>query len=143
MLKLKYKKHHPEARIDPPAKEGDVGYDVYAIVETVIPAGMSRSIPIGLSFEPPEGYYMVVETRSTHGVMNGLRCHSGIIDNGYRGIPIIQVYNHNIYGEYIVKKGEKVAQLVLHKSEVMELEECQDLSGTERGDSGFGSTNEI
>jgi dUTP pyrophosphatase len=148
---FKYKKHHADARIDMPAKAGDVGYDIYAVEEVFIPAGENKEVPVGISFEPPEGYYFTIETRSGHGVRKSLRVHRGIVDTGFRGVLSVQVYNHTkpvrvepMLGQtpvgYTVQKGEKIAQLVLHKVEVLPLEEQTELGNSERGADGFGST---
>lgn len=149
---LRYKKLHPDARIDPPVHPGDVGYDIYAVEEVSIPAGSNRSVPVGFALDIPDGYYVTVETRSGHGLNKGLRLHRGIIDQGFRGEMSVQVYNHGTspYGSvgntvsilpYIVKKGEKIGQLVLHKVEVLPLEETLVLSETSRGINKCGSTD--
>jgi len=137
---FKYKKHHPDARIDSPAKVGDAGYDVYAVEERYIPEKQSREINVGLSFEPPEGYYFSIATRSKHGISNDLQVHPGTVDNGYRGILKIKLYNHGNIG-YTVSNGEKIAQLILKKLEVFPLLEVPELSASQRGEAGFGSTD--
>lgn len=146
---LKYKKIHPDARIDSPVHPGDVGYDVYAVEEVTIPAGSNKAVPVGFALDIPDGYYVTVETRSGHGLNKGIRLHRGIIDQGFRGEMSVQVYNHSTspYGTtmgmppYIVKKGEKIGQLILHKVEVLPLEETQTLSETSRGEAKCGSTD--
>lgn len=139
--KLKYKKHHIDARIDMPARIGDVGYDVYSPEEYIVFGNSSVSVSLDLSFTIPEGYYLVVETRSGHGVKHNLQVHHGVIDQKYHGVVIIQVYNHS-KSTYCIKKGEKIAQLILHKSNVIPLEECYEHPESDRGNRGFGSTNQ-
>jgi dUTP pyrophosphatase len=154
-LILKYKKHHPNARIDYPAREGDIGYDLYSIEDVFIPHGEKREVPIGISFEIPYGYYATVETRSSHGVVKGLRMHRSIIDAGFRGIFTVVVYNHdcklhtqqqdfkNPYSEvgYQCNKGEKIGQLILHKGYFPRLVEVDELAPSERGTANWGSTD--
>ena len=140
MSVLKFKKFHPEARIDPPALKGDVGYDIYATEEVMIFHGEDEEVPVGFALEIPEGYYVSIETRSGHGVKKSIRINRGIIDSGYRAELSVRVYNHHHQNNYLVKKGEKIAQLVLHKAEVLPLEETLYLSSSERGEKGFGST---
>jgi dUTP pyrophosphatase len=152
---LKYKKEHPDARIDYPAMEDDAGYDVYAVEEVFVPLGEKREVNIGLAFEIPKGYYLTLETRSGHGVVKGLRMHRSIIDAGFRGCFTVVVYNHNHalhhnpdsfckekerYG-YLVKKGEKIGQLILHKCHHPILKEVDKLSSSKRGMNNWGSTN--
>lgn len=141
MSALKYKKIHPDARIDSPVHPGDVGYDIYAVAEVEIPASSNRSVPVGFALDIPDGYYVTVETRSGHGLNKGLRLHRGIIDQGFRGEMSVQVYNHGTPLSYTVKKGEKIGQLVLHKVEVLPLETTDTLSETSRGVDKCGSTD--
>jgi len=137
---FKYKKHHPDARIDMPAKEGDAGYDVYSVEEVTIFRDGTKEVDVGLSFEPPKGYYFSIATRSKHGIANNLQVHPGTIDNGYRGVLKVKLYNHGKMN-YTVVKGEKVAQLILKKLEVFPLSEVKTLSKSQRGTKGFGSTD--
>lgn len=137
---FKYKIHHPLAVIDMPARMGDVGYDIYATSSCWILPLFPRRISIHLSFELPEGYWASIETRSSHGVKNHLRVHRGILDNGWRGITDIKVYNHG-WMPYKVKKGEKIAQIILSPICVFPLKQVEELTSTERGMNGFGSTN--
>lgn len=139
---LQYKKLHPDARIDYPVHYGDVGYDIYAIAEVAIPYGCNREVPVGFALDIPEGYYVTVETRSGHGLKKSLRVHRGIIDQGFRGELSVQVYNHDDRNSYVVKKGEKIAQLILHKVFVLHLEETDELSETARGTDKCGSTDQ-
>ena len=138
-IKFKYKKLHPDAKIQMPVFPGDVGYDVYATESKQIKPGEKAIINIGLAFEPPPGYYFTIETRSGHGINKNLRLHRGIIDNGFRKEVSVAVYNHGSY-TYKILKGEKIAQLVLHPIIVFPLEEVKELSKTERGIKGFGSS---
>jgi dUTP pyrophosphatase len=143
---LKFKRMHPDARIDFPVHEGDVGYDIYAVEEVSILPGENAIVPVGLAFEIPEGYYLTVETRSGHGCKKGLRVHRGIVDQGYRGVLDVSVYNHNkpLAGwdtPYVVKKGEKIAQLVLHTIEVFPLQAVLEVKESARGEGKCGSTD--
>ena len=141
MSTLKFKKVHLDARIDFPVHEGDVGYDVYAIEEVLIPRNDNRNVPIGFALEIPEGYYVSIETRSGHGCKKNIRIHRGIVDQGYRGELSVRAYNHSSESNYLVAKGEKIAQLVLHRIEVLPLEEVTELLESSRGEKGFGSTD--
>ena len=140
---LKYKKYHKDAKIDPPALEGDCGYDLYTVEEVIIPGGEKKEVPIGMAFEIPKGYYGTVETRSGHGVVKGLRMHRSIIDSGFRGQFTVVVYNHNRdpYSFYHVKKGEKIGQFILHKCNNPILLEVDELTPSERGIRNWGSTD--
>jgi dUTP pyrophosphatase len=138
---LKYKKHSSIAKIDTPAKEGDVGFDVYSTEEVHIGPLENKEVPIHLSFEIPYGWYATFETRSKHGLTKSLQVHNGCIDAGYRGILTVMVYNHHKTNSVIIPIGEKIAQLVLHKAEIFPLKECKELSPSERGIACWGSTD--
>ena len=138
-MEIRFKKIHPEAKINVPYHEGDVGYDVYAIESKIIWFGFPALVGIGMAIEMPKDIYCTVETRGGHGVKGNLRLHRGIIDNGYRGELAVKVYNHGIL-PYHVKKGEKIAQLVFHKICTFPLRKAGKLSTTKRGINGFHST---
>jgi len=136
---FKYKKTHPEAKLNPPAKPGDVGYDICSLESKLVWFFKPQVFKTGIVFELPKGYYATVRTRSGHGIKNHLRCHPGTIDTGFRGDVNIKLYNLSLW-PYKVQKGEKIAQIVLQESIVFPLEEVKEVSQTERGDKGFGST---
>lgn len=143
-LVIKVKKLDPEAKLPTHAYKGDAGYDLYALTDVSIPYGSTREIPVGIAIEPPAGYFIMIATRSCHG-RAGLAVHSGIIDPGYRG-PI-SVHMRNVSTDSMVrdtvniKKGDKVAQFVLLQcEEEVVVEEAKELSKSERGEKGYGSS---
>ena len=139
---FKYKKIHPDAKINMPSKPGDAGYDICSVEEKEILPGEPQIVRTGLIFELPEGHYATIRTRSGHGIKENLRVHPGLADNAYRGEIFLKVYNLG-KTPYVVKKGEKIAQIVLNKSIIFDLQEVQEVSSTERGTSGLGSTGKI
>ena len=136
---LKFKKLDPAAKISYPAMKNDVGYDLCSIEEKTIVAKSSEIIRTGLSFEIPEDYYGELHTRSGQGVKNTMRIHPGVIDAGYRGEITIRIYNLG-NGEYTIKKGDKIAQLIIKPRIVIPLKQVDQLKETERGFKGLGST---
>ncbi|HET7319668.1 MAG TPA: dUTP diphosphatase [Nitrospirota bacterium] len=119
------------------------GVDLYAAVEaeTVIGAGKWSLIPTGIALAIPEGYEGQVRPRSglalKHriGMLNG----PGTIDADYRGEIGIILFNFS--GEpFTVRRGDRIAQLVFAKLEKARFESVASLSGTARGDGGFGHT---
>lgn len=122
-----------------PEIDGDVGYDIYSAAETTILAHNSGLIETGLFLELPKGYWFEIMPKSGLAIKHSIAVHNGVIDNGYRGEVIIHVYNHG-NKNYTFKKNEKISQGVLRKSHVLELEEVNKLSRTNRGLKGFGST---
>jgi dUTP pyrophosphatase len=136
---LRYKKVVPEARIDIPVFKGDTGYDMHSIEDKTIKAKSSEVVRTGIAFEIPEDYCGLVRTRSGYGVKNTMQLHHGLIDSGYRDEITVRIYNHGTQ-DYQVKKGDKIAQLVLLPRIVIPLKEEQQLKPSDRGLKGLGST---
>lgn len=129
--------------------------------ENVAVGGEPVLIGLGFMAEPPEGYYLEIVPRSSIGLKTNLRQPNsvGVIDHDYRGeVKAMYECKRNLHtpafpGErrsfggfevqdtrHIIKAGERVAQMILRKMEEAELVEVVNLSETERGDGGFGST---
>lgn len=139
-MKLKYKKLEENIiGIKMPAIEGDAGYDLFSAETITIKPHGSASIHTKVAVELPEGYWMEIMPKSGLATKFNIAVHNGVIDNGYRGELIVHVYNHG-ENEYTFQRNDKVAQAILRKLHVFELEEAQTLSDTSRGSSGFGST---
>jgi dUTP pyrophosphatase len=132
----------------------DTGYDLYAVKEVIIPGSTKYSdpgsydlvdigsaiVPVGLeiSFIDP-GYWLKIEGRSGLGFKHGIQPHNGIIDNQYRGDLGVKLYN--LTGrDYIVKPGDKIAQLVAYKLVEMDITFTDTKEETNRGEKGFGSS---
>ena len=119
------------------------GADLYALVESpvTIPAGKFAMIPTGLFFEIPEGYEIQIRPRSGLAAKNGVTVLNtpGTIDSDYRGeIKIILVNLSD--KDFVVNNGERVAQMVIAPVTQASFTIVDQLSDTERGTGGFGST---
>ncbi|MEW5798846.1 MAG: dUTP diphosphatase [Bacteroidota bacterium] len=125
------------------ATPGSAGMDIYAAVETVlkIQPGETVLVPTGFSIELPIGFEAQIRPRSGLAIKNsiGIMNSPGTIDSDYRGEVKIIVTNFG-NNEFTVKRGDRIAQMVIAKYERIEWEEVQQLSGTTRGGGGFGST---
>lgn len=149
------KKVHPDA-VMPIAKEGNVGYDLHAVEDVVVSAGSSAQIRTGLIVadyvcHAPECLtdmkpYMKVEGRSGLALEKQLFPIGGIIDPSYRGEIIVILYNGNKMKSWSIKKGDRVAQLVLYfavcptKQHEVKFVERKEVTPTERGAAGFGAS---
>lgn len=147
---LKFKKLYPEAQIPRRWTPDAVGLDVHAylvsetgrLLKATIPPSSTRNIGTGLLIEPPRGYYVSVVPRSGLGVHSITVTNSpGTIDPDYRGELKVLVYNGGIENVYI-EHGMRIAQLILMPVFRYEIVEAAELSPTERGDRGFGSTGQ-
>jgi len=119
------------------------GADLYAAIEEpiAIGAGETAFVGTGLAMEIPEGYGGFIYARSGLACKKGLAPANkvGVIDSDYRGEVIVALHNHSDMVK-VVEPGERIAQLVVAPYLRCEFEEADDLSETERGEGGFGST---
>lgn len=137
MMEVKIKKLDSEAITPTYGSEGAAAFDLYALEDTSV--FMPTLIPTGISMEVPKGYVLLVAPRSSIGLKTTLRMpHSvGVIDSDYRGE--IKVMYESME-PMVVKKGERIAQGMIIPVAKVDFEEVRELSSTDRGDGGFGST---
>ena len=119
------------------------GLDLLAAVDQdmVLPAGGWQLVPTGLAFAIPTGFEGQVRPRSGLAAKSGITVLNspGTIDADYRGEVKVILINHS-QAAYTIKRGERVAQLVIAPVVQAALEEVENLDETERGSGGFGST---
>ena len=131
------------ARMPTRAHTWDAGLDLYAPEGTgsyaISPCGGSVTIDTGVHMQIPEGCVGFIKAKSGLNVKHGLTC-TGVIDAHYTGSIAVKLYNHHPCLRYDVRPGDKIAQLVILKCELPELEIVDSLEETDRGDKGFGST---
>ena len=123
------------------AHEGDAGLDLYSAENHILKPGESKIFSTGLKVAIPKGYELQVRPRSGLAAKFGITVLNtpGTIDHQYRGIVGVILINHS-NKDYEVKREERIAQAVFNKFETVVLKEVVELSETERGQSGFGST---
>ena len=136
---LKVKRLHENAILPKRAKKGDAGLD---LVATEIKSETSKQITYGtgIAIEIPEGFVGLAFPRSS--IRNvGLELSNavGVIDSGYRG-EVQATFNKNGVNDVFYKVGERICQLVIVPLPVVTIKEVDELSETERGEGGFGST---
>ena len=117
----------------------DTGYDIFSCEKTLVPAKGASIVPTGVkvAYITP-GYWWKVESRSGLSFKHGLLAHPGIIDNQYRGDTGVKMFNHSDT-DYIVAKGERIAQLVVYPLINCEVD-WAEVQETNRGEKGFGSS---
>ncbi len=145
-LKIKTLPHFSGLALPAYQSEAAAGLDLPAAVAEplVLPPGGWARVPTGLSLELPEGYEGQVRPRSGLAARHGVTVLNspGTIDQDYRGEVQVLLINHGTE-PFIVERGLRVAQLVVAKVERPSLCLAQDLSETERGPGGFGSTGSL
>lgn len=130
----------PSDNISVPKYEGDAGFDLASSEDVHIGPHQLVNVPIGINIELPLGVVALVVGRSSM-TFQGMQCMGTIIDTGYRGPLFVAVYNL-LHLEAKIPKGTRVAQLVLLENLGAECDVLQvkELSQSERGPRGFGST---
>ena len=141
-IKLKVKKLVPSAVIPQKAKQGDAGIDLTTLSKTAIPGHGKLLVSTGIAVEIPEGYYGLICDRSGLSSRTGLHVNAGVIDSGYRGELKVLLSNISYMPEKI-NPGERVAQLIIMPIPNLEIIDVgeEELSNSERKDTGFGSTD--
>jgi len=139
-MHVKIKKLHPDAVIPKYAKEGDAGMDL--IATSKISNGTAQcSYGTGLAMEIPEGYVGLVFPRSSiRNTELTLSNSVGVIDSGYRGEIQATFNKTNGLDSFDYKVGDKIAQIIILPYPYITFDEVEELSTTERGEGGFGST---
>lgn len=137
-MKIKIKKLHEDAVIPSYSKAGDAGMDIVSIRMEKDNKG-NHVHYTGIAFEIPEGHVGLIYPRSSISKTScALRNSVGVIDSGYRGEIIFKFYCYNGLDTY--KVGDRIGQLIIMPYPQIELEEVEELSDTDRGEGGFGST---
>ena len=141
-MSLKVKRLTETAKLPVKNQEGDMGYDIFSDEDITLTTNHKKKIKTGIAIELPEGYGAFVVGRSGLTSRTLLRINLGVIDNGYRGE--LHIMNDVIYkgsNETVrIKKGDKIAQMIVLPIFDGEVVEVEELSETVRGDKGFGSS---
>ena len=124
------------------AKPGDAGADLYSISDLVLSPGERALVKTGIAIALPNGYVGLVHPRSGLGLKNGISVVNtpGTIDAGYRGEIGVVLINHDLHESFQVKKGDRIAQLVIQKVENAQFKMVDQLPESERSTGGYGST---
>lgn len=136
---LQVKLHLEDSKLPTRADPGAAGYDLFSPEDRVIKAWSRECISLGLSMMIPEDHYGQISSRSGLSLRNGIEVGAGVIDVSYRGIVSVLLYNLSDT-DYLVKKGDRIAQLILHKISTPEVKQVSELDETLRGEGGFGSS---
>lgn len=136
---LKVKKLDKEAKLPAYAKEGDAGMDLFSLEETVAKKGEVTRIRTGVAIEIPEGFVGLCWDKSGLSMNHGIKVLAGVIDSGFRGELVLGVMNLG-KDDYVFEKGHKVMQMIIQPYNHCEIIESLELSETERGQTGFGSS---
>jgi len=137
--KLRVKKLVNDAIVPQKAHVSDAGWDLFSIEEVELPPFSTRTISTGIAMELPDSYFGKIFDRSGNASKGGFHVMAGVVDNGYRGEIKVVLYNYT-NSKIKISKYDKIAQMVLCKTYYSEIELVDELSVSDRGDKGFGST---
>lgn len=135
-------------RIDPDvplpayAQPGDAGADLHSAVDVTLAPGERAMVPTGIAIALPEGHAAFIHPRSGLAIKHGLSMVNtpGTIDAGYRGEISVLLINHDSSEPIDIRRGDRIAQLVVQKVEHAAFVEAAELPDSSRGAGGFGST---
>ncbi|MGR3776031.1 dUTP diphosphatase [Bacillus paramycoides] len=145
-LRVKIKRLNESVELPRYAKPGDSGFDLVAAEDTIIWPGETKVVPTGLAFEIPPGYELQVRPRSGMTCDTKLRVILGTVDSGFRGEVGVIVDNTakpfvlRSEAADVIERGTRIAQGVIAPVETANFVEVDELSDSERGIGGFGST---
>ena len=132
----------PELPLPSFAKPGDAGADLYSRVDIELEPMQRALVPTGIAIALPPGFVGLVHPRSGRAAKEGLSLVNapGTIDAGYRGEIQVIVINLDKEKAITIKRGERIAQLLVQEVARADFVEVEDLPGTSRGEGGFGSS---
>lgn len=141
-MQVKIKRLNENAKLPTYAHPGDVGMDLYSLEDYILEPGEWKIFYVGFALEFDTGYAAIVKDKSSLPKEHGVHTLGGVFDAGYRGEYNVQLMN---LGDKPckIKKGQKIAQLVIFPVAIAELVEVDELNESERGAGGFGSTGKF
>lgn len=141
-MKVLIKRLDPDLPLPSYAKPGDAGADIYSRIDIELSPGERKLVPTGIAIALPPGFAAFVHPRSGRAIKEGLGMVNapGTVDAAYRGELQVILINYDKKISISIKRGERIAQLIIQKIEHAEFVELEELPGSSRGSDGFGST---
>ena len=132
----------PELPAPSYAHPGDAGADLVSAIDLTLAPGARAMVPTGVAIALPAGYAAFVHPRSGLAAKHGISLVNapGTIDAGYRGEISVIVINTDASAEFVLKRGDRIAQLVIQPVVQAQFVAVDTLPGSHRGEGGFGST---
>lgn len=127
------------AKMPTRANEYDAGFDLYSIIDTVIPPKQRKTVNTGIAIQMPEHMAGLIWPRSGLSVKQGIDVLAGVVDSGYRGQIMVCLYNTS--DEIVVlNTGDRIAQIIFQEVPRVLMEVHESLGSSQRGENGFGSS---
>lgn len=127
------------AKVPTKANENDAGFDLYSILDTVIPPKQRKTVRTGIALQMPDHLAGLIWPRSGLSVKQGIDVLAGVVDSGYRGEIMVCLYNTSdeVVG---INTGDRIAQIIFQEVPRVSMEVHETLGSSQRGDNGFGSS---
>ncbi|SPO23728.1 probable dUTP pyrophosphatase [Ustilago trichophora] len=140
-LRLLVQRHpaHPLAKLPTRGSALAAGYDLYSAEKVVLPRGGRKVVQTGICLAIPTGHYGRVAPRSGLASKHGIDTGAGVIDEDYRGLLGVLLFNFGD-ADFTINAGDRIAQLIIEKISTPDVQEVESLDETLRGAGGFGST---
>ncbi len=141
-MNLRVRRLDQRAVLPSRAHPGDAGLDLCALEDATLGPGERASISTGIALEIPDGHAGLVLPRSGLALRHGIALVNapGLIDAGYRGEVRVLLLNTDRVASFEISAGDRIAQLLVVRAELATVVEAGELSGSERGVAGFGSS---
>lgn len=141
-VRIKIKRLDPELPLPTKAHPGDAGIDLIAADDVTLKPGERVLVATGIAVAIPNGHAAYVLPRSGLAIRKGLGIVNapGLIDSGYRGPVQVVAINLDLHDPIDIKRGDRIAQMVILSSPTLIIEEVGELPESGRGTGGFGST---
>ena len=142
-MAFKVARSHADAIIPKRATPGSAGYDLHTVDDVVIPTRTWKAIETGIMIQCPVDHYARIAPRSGLAFKQGLDVLAGVVDSDYRSTIKVILINNGPEA-VTIEKGSRIAQLIFERISTPDLIEvpAADLTNTERGQGGFGSTGQ-
>jgi dUTP pyrophosphatase len=141
-LQVTVRQLDPELPLPSYARPGDAGADLHARHEVTIEPGERAMVPTGIAIALPHGYAAFVHPRSGMAARHGITTLNGpgTVDAGYRGEIQVNLINHDPREAFTVRRGDRIAQLVVQQVVCVDWEPADSLPESVRGDTGHGAS---
>jgi len=137
---MKVKRLTETAKLPTRANPTDAGLDLYADEDVALWPCARVLVSTGIAIAIPEGFYGRIAPRSGLAYNHGIDVLAGVIDSSYRGEIKVLLFNTDIERKFEIKKGERIAQMIIEIVALLKVEEVVALEDTDRGNGGFGSS---
>jgi dUTP pyrophosphatase len=127
------------AKVPTKANINDAGFDLYSVLDTVIPPKQRKTVRTGIAIQMPDHLAGLIWPRSGLSVKQGIDVLAGVVDSGYRGEIMVCLYNTSdeVVG---INTGDRIAQIIFQEVPRVSMEAHETLGSSQRGDNGFGSS---